>query len=67
MVEEPSNKWLALIGISILSLVVFIDFTIVNTILPGIQRDLHATVDDLQWIMNSFILMLTVLMVTMGR
>ncbi len=67
MAEESSNKWLALIGISILSLVVFIDFTIVNTILPGIQRDLHATVDDLQWVMNSFILMLTVLMVTMGR
>lgn len=61
------KRWLALIGISILSFVVFIDFTIVNTILPGIQRDLHATVDELQWVMNAFFLMLTVFMVTMGR
>jgi EmrB/QacA subfamily drug resistance transporter len=61
------KRWLALIAISILCFVVFIDFTIVNTILPGIQRELHATVDQLQWVMNAFFLMLTVFMVTMGR
>ncbi|MGE5146180.1 MAG: MFS transporter [Candidatus Eiseniibacteriota bacterium] len=67
MADGLSKRWLALIGISILSFVVFIDFTIVNTILPGIQRELHATVDELQWVMNAFFLMLTVFMVTMGR
>lgn len=67
MGEQKADKWLALTGISILSLVVFVDFTIVNTILPAIQRDLHASVDDLQWVMNAFILMLMVFMVTMGR
>ncbi len=65
--EPYARRWVALVGISTLSFVVFIDFTIVNTILPGIQRDLNATVDQLQWMMNSFILMLTVFMVTMGR
>lgn len=50
-----------------LSFVVFIDFTIVNTILPGIQRELHASIDELQWVKNAFFLMLTVFMVTMGR
>ncbi|MCP4319230.1 MAG: MFS transporter [Hyphomicrobiales bacterium] len=67
MTEASPKRWLALTGISILSFVVFIDFTIVNTILPGIQRELHASVDDLQWVMNGFILMMTVFMVTMGR
>lgn len=67
MAEPYQKRWLALTGISILSFVVFIDFTIVNTILPGIQRELNATVDQLQWVMNSFFLMLTVFMVTMGR
>jgi EmrB/QacA subfamily drug resistance transporter len=67
MAGESQKRWLALIGISILSFVVFIDFTIVNTILPGIQRELHASVDELQWVMNAFFLMLTVFMVTMGR
>ena len=41
--HESPKRWLALIGISILCFVAFIDFTIVNTILPGIQRELHAT------------------------
>jgi len=67
MAGEPKMRRLALIGISILSFVVFIDFTIVNTILPGIQRELHASIDELQWVMNAFFLMLTVFMVTMGR
>ena len=67
MTTTVADRWRALIGISILSIVVFIDFTIVNTILPGIQRDLDASVDDLQWIMNAFILMLTTFMVTTGR
>lgn len=67
MADSSQKKWLALTGISILSFVVFIDFTIVNTILPGIQRELYATVGELQWVMNAFFLMLTVFMVTAGR
>jgi MFS family permease len=67
MAVESPRRWLALTGISLLCFVVFVDFTIVNTILPGIQRELHATVDELQWVMNAFFLMLTVFMVTMGR
>jgi MFS family permease len=67
MAGESRKRWVALTGINILSFVVFIDFTIVNTILPGIQRELHASVDELQWVMNAFFLMLTVFMVTMGR
>jgi EmrB/QacA subfamily drug resistance transporter len=65
--HESPKRWLALLAISVLCFVAFIDFTIVNTILPGIQRELHATVDQLQWVMNAFFLMLTVFMVTMGR
>lgn len=64
---EFPKRWQALTGVSILCFVVFVDFTIVNTILPGIQRSLHATVDELQWVMNAFFLMLTIFMVTMGR
>jgi EmrB/QacA subfamily drug resistance transporter len=67
MPDESPSRWRALIGISVLSFVVFVDFTVVNTILPGIERELHTTVDELQWVMNAFFLMLTVFMVTMGR
>ena len=64
---EMPDRWRALVGISLISFIVFVDFTIVNTILPGIQRDLHASMDQLQWVINAFVLMLTVCMVTMGR
>lgn len=67
MAESNSRKWFALTGISLLSFVVFIDFTIVNTILPGIQRDLSMSLGDLQWVINGFVMMLTVTMVTLGR
>lgn len=67
MGAERPNRWIALTGISVLSIVAFIDFTIVNTILPGIQKDLNASVGELQWVINGFILMMTALLVTMGR
>lgn len=65
--EPYTKRWQALVAISLLCFVVFVDYTIVNTILPGIQRELHTTIDQLQWVMNAFFLMLTVFMVTMGR
>ena len=67
MADTGDKKWRALTGISILSFVGFIDYSLVNTILPGIQRDLSATVDQLQWVMNVFFMMLAMFMVTMGR
>ena len=65
--ERYAKKWQAMLGISLLSFVVFIDYGLVNTILPGIQADLQASVSELQWIMNAFFMMLAIFMVTMGR
>ncbi|MEM7445389.1 MAG: MFS transporter [Pseudomonadota bacterium] len=67
MDDRYARKWRALIGISLLSFVGFMDYAIVNTILPGIQADLQATVSQLQWVMNAFFMMLAMFMVTMGR
>ena len=41
---NPNRKWWALIGVSLLGFVGFIDFTIVNTALPSIQKDLPVNV-----------------------
>ena len=40
--DRYAKKWQAMVGISLMSFVVFIDYGIVNTILPGIQADLGA-------------------------
>lgn len=47
--------------------IVLIDVTIVNVALPTIQRDLHASFSDLQWVSNAYTLLLAVCIVTAGR
>ncbi len=61
------KAWLTLIGVGIASITVNIDFTIVNTSLANIQRDLHASVIDLQWVMAGFGILFSTFLVTMGR
>jgi len=66
-VDRYAKKWRAMLGIGLLSFVVFMDFGLANTILPGVQADLQATVSELQWVMNAFAMMLAMFVVTMGR
>jgi EmrB/QacA subfamily drug resistance transporter len=62
-----NKKWWVLIGVSIAGFLGCVDFTIVNTALPAIQAGLNASVTELQWIINIFILALSTWMVIMGR
>jgi len=63
----PSRKWLILVGVTIPSVLGCIDFTIVNTALPAIGRELDAGVSELQWVVNGFLLALSSFMVLAGR
>jgi len=45
---------------------VFIDGTAVNVALPALQRDLKATVSDVQWVVESYALFLAALMLVGG-
>lgn len=60
-------KWWVLIGVSLASLIAMIDFTIVSTVLPAIQHELATSMLELQWVMNIFVLIVSMLMVGMGR
>jgi EmrB/QacA subfamily drug resistance transporter len=42
------------------------DVTIVNVALPAIQRDLHATVSGLQWIVDAYTIVVAVLLMLSG-
>jgi EmrB/QacA subfamily drug resistance transporter len=65
--KNAINKWWVLTGISLASFLGCIDFTIVNTALPAIQTTLHASMSQLQWVINIFLLALCSLMVISGR
>lgn len=62
-----NKNWIALIGISLASFLGCIDFTIVNTAIPSIQASTGASVTELQWIVNIFVLALCAFMVVFGR
>jgi len=44
----------------------FIDGTVVNVALPALQTSLHATVSDVQWVVESYALMLAALLLVGG-
>lgn len=59
-------KWWALIGLSLLSFTAFLDYFIVATSLPFIQKELNATVLQLQWVINIFSMILCMFMIISG-
>ncbi len=67
IISENNRKWWSLAGLSTACLVGYLDFAIVNTALPAIQRELGVNFVVLQWVMNVFVLALSIFMVNMGR
>ncbi|MCB1074508.1 MAG: MFS transporter [Simkania sp.] len=61
------KKFSGVLGIGFGLLVLSLDWSIVNNALPAIQKSLLATLSDLQWIINIFALVVSALLVTMGR
>jgi EmrB/QacA subfamily drug resistance transporter len=54
--EHDTNRWFVLVLVCLAQFMVILDATIVNVALPSIQRDLHFTQSDLQWVINSYTL-----------
>lgn len=62
---EKSRPWV--LGATILgSGMAFIDSTVVNVALPALQSNLHATVVDVQWVIESYGLFLSALILVGG-
>jgi EmrB/QacA subfamily drug resistance transporter len=60
------RRWLILAICCLSLLLVSMDVTIVNVALPAIQRDLHAKVSGLQWIVDAYTLVVAVLLMLSG-
>ena len=63
--ESPQGRWViaaAVLG----SGVAFLDGTVVNTALPAIQKDLHASLAGQQWVITAYLLTLGSLLVVGG-
>src|SRR5215216_2069688 len=58
MATSPARdrRWIALVLLCMAQFVVVLDAAIVNVALPSIQRDLHFSQQDLQWVVNAYVL-----------
>ncbi|MEU4130872.1 MFS transporter [Streptomyces wuyuanensis] len=61
------HPWLTLFAVAIGVMMVALDGTIVAIANPAIQRDLGATLADVQWITNGYLLALAVALITAGK
>ena len=52
------RKWRALIIVCVAIFMLLLDITVVNVALPSIQRDLHTSLTDLEWVVDAYALML---------
>jgi EmrB/QacA subfamily drug resistance transporter len=52
------RKWQALIIVCVAIFMLLLDITVVNVALPDIQKELHASFTDLQWVVDAYALML---------
>ncbi|MBN1563732.1 MAG: MFS transporter [Anaerolineae bacterium] len=64
--KKRPNRWMGLLFICVSLLVISLDNTILNVALPSISTDLGASQSDLQWIVDSYILVFAALLLTMG-
>jgi EmrB/QacA subfamily drug resistance transporter len=61
------NPWAVLTILSIGFFMTLIDLTIVNVAIPQMVDKLHASLDEVLWVINAYTLVLAVLMITAGR
>jgi EmrB/QacA subfamily drug resistance transporter len=69
MQQTPTqrNPWAILLVLVFGFFMILLDTTIVNIAIPSISTDLNASLDQILWVINGYILVYAVLLVTAGR
>lgn len=66
-VDERTRPWWTLAGACFGLFLLMLDSTVVALALSSIKRDIGATATGLQWVMNAYLLVIAVFVVTAGR
>ena len=65
--EANQNKWVILVCVVIMTFMACIDGSIVNVALPKISSDLNKPILDTQWIVTSYLMVISALVLLCGR
>ncbi len=66
MEKACSRRWLSFSVLVLTVLIVVLDHMVLNVALPTLQRELGATLSQLQWMVDAYILAFASLLMTMG-
>jgi EmrB/QacA subfamily drug resistance transporter len=61
------SRWVVLVVLALGTFVTVLDTSIVTVALPDISSHLHASLSDILWIVNAYVLTFAVLLITFGR
>src|SRR5215204_2315294 len=61
-----ASKWWTLLVVCLAIFMLLLDITVVNVALPDIQKDLGASFEDLQWVVDAYALALAALLLASG-
>ena len=67
MAKARTNPWLVLVVLTTGFFMIMLDTTIVNVAIPAMSTGLKTTLDQILWVLNSYILVYAVLLITAGR
>ena len=65
--QRGSNPWVILSVASLGFFMTLLDLTIVNIAIPNMISKLHASLDDVLWVINAYALVLAVVLIPCGR
>src|ERR1700758_5075398 len=60
-----NRRW-TLVAVCATTFMLLVDITIVNVALPSVQRQLHASLTGLQWVVDAYAVTLAALILTAG-
>ena len=67
MAQSRTNPWLVLVVLTSGFFMILLDTTIVNVAIPAMSAGLNTTLDQILWVLNAYILVYAVLLITAGR
>src|SRR3954452_13607622 len=65
--ERRYNPWVVLVALCLGFFMILLDTTIVNIAIPQMSEHLNASLSEVLWIINAYILTYAVLLITAGR
>ncbi len=61
-----SRRWLSFFALALTIVIVVLDYMALNVALPTLQREMSATISELQWIIDAYILAFAAMLMSMG-